>query len=228
MRDQKGSRSKGDAKSRDGRKVTKPGKGGKVLRDGSLHHDKLTGQEDFPAALDEGDPNYEQESLKPKNPSKESTMLALPSFFAKPDRLDVKVSPRGHWLAYQGRDANGILNLWLVDLQAVERSGVPLGAESGRQLTWAEDRDVCRLYRFANERYIVYLRETGGGGNEFYHLFRLDLQAKNPWESCTDLIQDPHTTCCLGFIGGVQLWCNPSTNDVYLSTGKGGPIVNLR
>jgi hypothetical protein len=47
-----------DSKSRDGRKIIKGGKGGKVQTDGSLHHDKLTGQEMFPTALDKGDPNF--------------------------------------------------------------------------------------------------------------------------------------------------------------------------
>jgi len=60
MKGQVGSKSKGDAKSRDGRKQVKAGKGGKVQLDGSKHHESLTGDEEFPAALDKNDPNYDQ------------------------------------------------------------------------------------------------------------------------------------------------------------------------
>jgi len=61
---QRGSKSKGDAKSRDGRKVGKPGKGGKVAKDGMKHYDDLQGDEEFPSALDEGDPNFVPETVE--------------------------------------------------------------------------------------------------------------------------------------------------------------------
>ena len=62
---QNGSKSKGDSKSRDGRKEVKSGKGGKVLVDGSLHYDHLNGDEAFDAALDRGDPNYDLDGEAP-------------------------------------------------------------------------------------------------------------------------------------------------------------------
>jgi hypothetical protein len=54
----KGGSRDGDSMSRDGRKITKGGKGGKINKDGTLHYDRLTGDEEFPAVLDEKDPNY--------------------------------------------------------------------------------------------------------------------------------------------------------------------------
>lgn len=65
---QQGSKSKGDAKSRDGRKQVKAGKGGKLNSDGSLHQESLGGDEEFPSALDKNDPNYdhgEDQETKP-------------------------------------------------------------------------------------------------------------------------------------------------------------------
>ena len=66
---QVGSKSKGDGKSRDGRKEVKGGKGGKVLVDGSLHYDNLNGDEAFDAALDRGDPNYDLDGESNDKPS---------------------------------------------------------------------------------------------------------------------------------------------------------------
>lgn len=56
---QQGAKSQGDAKSRDARKFSKAGKGGKVMLDGMSHHERLDGDEMFNGALDRGDPNYD-------------------------------------------------------------------------------------------------------------------------------------------------------------------------
>lgn len=132
----------------------------------------------------------------------------------------MKVSPGGKHIAWMAR-GDGVLNLWLAPLERRSgamrsrsqcktaekiRSGVLEGTNipGARQLTAVPDqRDVCFAYRFTHdEKRIVYLRETKQG-SEMYHLFSLDLDASGPVASGRDMLVDhPHLTCSVGFVGG--------------------------
>ena len=102
-----------------------------------------------------------------------------------------RLSPAGRWLAFMGRDAQGIMNLWLRDLQ---------NPGSDKQITFYDDFDACTLFRFASEQFIIFLRQTEHG-SEFYHLYRLDLATASPWKTVCDMINEPKTSCGLGFVG---------------------------
>ena len=84
-----------------------------------------------------------------------SELLPLALFFAKPAQLQPKLSPGGKSMAYLGRDETGILNLWL-------RPDLSDGALD-RQITFYDDFDACSVFRFVDERYIVFLRTTDHG-----------------------------------------------------------------
>jgi len=161
-----------------------------------------------------------------------SELLPLALFFAKPAQLQPKLSPGGKCMAYLGRDETGILNLWLrPDLSRLD------GAVD-RQITFYTDFDACSLFRFVDERYIVFLRMTDHG-SELYHLYKLDLDKLPDPESTAgqpregnpgtrfgmmdhvhDMISSPQTTCGLGFVGNVQLWSNKQVpENIWVSTG---------
>lgn len=97
---QQGSKSQGDAKSRDGRKVGKPGKGGKVSKDGSTHHDHLNGDESFDAALDRGDPNYDLDSEAAEEKTHEEILEEVEVELGEGDarsRLRILCVPAADW-----------------------------------------------------------------------------------------------------------------------------------
>ena len=100
-------------------------------------------------------------------------------------------------------------------------------------LTAATDRDICLHYKFtADDRYIIYLREVDHG-SELYHLYCLDIRAQLvacvPVQSGLDLLAaHPRTTCCVGFVGMLQLWLPRDDPDtVVLSTGGGSLLWSL-
>lgn len=150
--------------------------------------------------------------------------IPLPSFFAKPDHASVRVSPQGTWIAWLARDeGTKVLNIWVRRCaDGVGYDGSLATKDTGRQITFADDRDACRSFTFSlDDRYLLYLRETRHG-NEFYHLHSLDLEADNPWSTNRDLIQDPKMTVAVGFVGTTQIWRPAQTpREIILSTGKG-------
>eukprot|EP00927_Polykrikos_kofoidii_P077581 TRINITY_DN74513_c0_g1_i1.p1 TRINITY_DN74513_c0_g1~~TRINITY_DN74513_c0_g1_i1.p1 ORF type:complete len:705 (+),score=86.45 TRINITY_DN74513_c0_g1_i1:57-2171(+) len=150
--------------------------------------------------------------------------IPLPYFFAKPENTQLRVSPGGKYVAWLARDEETkVLNLWVRRWQeGCGDDGSPLPEETGQQITYADDRDICVFFTFSlDDRNLLYLRDTKNG-NELYHLHSLDLEARNPWESRRDLIADPKMTVAIGFIGNVQIWHPPETpREIILSTGRG-------
>jgi len=162
--------------------------------------------------------------------------ILLHELFAKPKSGHLRVSARGRWVAWVARGADGVLNIWAQQRNAGTRE---LGAVDGplsavgdpgaaRQLTFAKDWDICFLFVFSlDERYLLYLRETANG-NEFYHLYALDLESEDPWATRRDLIEDPKITVAVGFIGGVQIWQPPETpRQLLLGVGRGSLFWNV-
>jgi len=150
--------------------------------------------------------------------------ISLPFFFSKPDNAQLRVSPAGKWIAWLARDSKTkVLNLWVRCLKEGEKKvGALALEEKGRQITFVDDRDICRLFTFSlDDKYLLYLRDTHNG-NELYHLHSLDLEAEDPWSTNRDLIQDPKMTVAIGFVGNTQIWKPPQTpREIILSTGKG-------
>jgi pimeloyl-ACP methyl ester carboxylesterase len=146
--------------------------------------------------------------------------IPLHLLFAKPSKDQVRLSPKGTYLAYRSRDvATGVLNLWLQE--------VATGKE--RQLTFERERDVCIMYWFTyDDQSIVYLREPQRG-RELYHLYSIDFDFDFDFAHGSsnnkprDLIDSDNTTCAMGFAGGLQVWLDPQQpRHVYTATAPCG------
>eukprot|EP00928_Gymnodinium_smaydae_P038536 TRINITY_DN26565_c0_g3_i1.p1 TRINITY_DN26565_c0_g3~~TRINITY_DN26565_c0_g3_i1.p1 ORF type:complete len:724 (+),score=61.06 TRINITY_DN26565_c0_g3_i1:54-2174(+) len=150
--------------------------------------------------------------------------ISLPLFFAKPERVQLRISPLGRWLAWLARDPDTkVLNIW-IQSQLNDANGKKkmVLEDTARQITFATDRDMCRLFTFSmDDKYLLYLRDTQNG-NELYHLHAIDLEAQDPWSTSRDLIQDPKMTVAIGFVGNTQIWRPSATpREIIIATGKG-------
>ena len=159
--------------------------------------------------------------------------VPLPALFVKSSAAAVKVSPRGTYLAWMAR-ADGVLNLWLapLPLPLPNKSDLPNAVPGARMIT-ASSVDACFYYTFTHDdNRILYLRETEHG-SELYHLFCIDildaLERDTPAAAGRDLLAAyPKLTCCVGFVGGLQLWLpRNDPNRVVLSTGRGALLWDL-
>ena len=158
-------------------------------------------------------------------------LVPISSLFAKPSKSQVKISGSGKYLAWisgrndVGRSPDGSMNIYCKDLEN----------DRIKQLTFSKDRDACSYFIFnADETEILFLREIRRG-SETYHLFALeilpffDFKTRNNNEGFAakprNLIEDPKTTCGIGFIGGIQLWVyDGAPREVYVSTATIGPF----
>ena len=139
--------------------------------------------------------------------------VTLPTLFSKAEAASVQVSPLGNHLAWLAR-VNGVLNLYIAPLPLPPASGGGAAANKipgARQLTAAVNRDICFYYTFTrDDKRIIYLRETEHG-SELYHIYSINLEeldaSSPPCASGVDLLANyPQLTCCVGFVGNLQLW----------------------
>ena len=155
--------------------------------------------------------------------------------FSKAEAASVQVSPLGNHLAWLAR-VNGVLNLYIAPLPLPPASGGGAAANKipgARQLTAAVNRDICFYYTFTrDDKRIIYLREMEHG-SELYHIYSINLEeldaSSPPCASGVDLLANyPQLTCCVGFVGNLQLWL-PRTDPslVILATGRGSLLWDL-
>ena len=160
--------------------------------------------------------------------------IPLAALFSKSDAASVKVSPLGKYIAWLAR-WEGVLNLYVapLPLPAEDHSGRSANSIPGaQQLTASSKRDICFHYTFTHDdKHILYVRETEHG-SELYHLYSIKIEevlCSGPISSGYDLLAEhPQLTCCVGFVGGLQLWLpqnDPSL--VVLATGKGSLLWDL-
>eukprot|EP00957_Ditylum_brightwellii_P147966 11266674-Ditylum_brightwellii.AAC.1 len=180
--------------------------------------------------------------------NKTRSIIPLPLLFAKPQRDQLRISPRGTYLAWRERTTStknpegssegsggggGVLNLWIQ--HRLPKLGHP------RQITFEKDRDICVHFRFtSDDKTILYLRETKNG-SETYHLYAIDMSGdddnddynddnnknENPPKP-RDLITDPKMTCAMGFVGPLHLWSvRNKPRHILTSTSRGAGKLSL-
>lgn len=100
-------------------------------------------------------------SLNPAPPR-----IPLEDFFRKPDKIMLRLSPNGRYLAYL-EPYQRRLNVSVQDLETGE----------SRRVTHATDRDISG-HTWANDDRLVYLQDTGGDEN--FRLYAVDRDGANP------------------------------------------------
>lgn len=91
-------------------------------------------------------------------------LIPLDDFFGNPERVGAQISPDGQRIAYLAPEG-GRLNVWVRTV----------GAEDDRCVTHDHTRGIF-TYRWARDPgMLLYLQDTGGDEN--YHIFRVDLDA---------------------------------------------------
>lgn len=159
------------------------------------------------------------------------TAIPLHTLFSKAEAAAVKVSPNAKYLAWMARTNGGALNLFCASLPLRPPSNINSGIPGGRQLTACQSRDICFYFTFTrDDSRILYLRETEHG-SELYHLYAIDIeqtQAPLSGGGIDLLAAHPKVTCCVGFVGGLQLWLPRSDpNIAIISTGRGSLLWDL-
>ncbi len=99
----------------------------------------------------------------PTVPGKETGLIERRLFFGNPDKAGVQISPDGKRISFVA-PVNGVMNVWVGDAdKPTEAKPVTKDTKRGiRQYFWA----------FTN-KHVLYLQDEGG--NENFHLFRVDL-----------------------------------------------------
>jgi len=91
------------------------------------------------------------------------SLIPLELLFGNPDRAMPRLSPDGTRLAFLAPD-EGVLNVWVG----------PVGQERFQPVTSDRDRGIRTYFWGHDGQSILYLQDTGG--DEDWHLFRVDLQ----------------------------------------------------
>src|SRR5881397_2909017 len=86
---------------------------------------------------------------------KKSRLIPVQKFCKNPDMWGVRLSPDGNWISFL-RPVRDHQNIFLQ----------PVGANSAKQVTWEDNRDVIS-YFWKTDPYLIYL--TGS------HVYRIDL-----------------------------------------------------
>lgn len=158
---------------------------------------------------------------------------SIPILFGKPEVQDLRVSFLSSHLVWLQRDpSRKVLNFYHCTLEEEKKDII-----TTRQLTYFDDHDAAVHFVFSgDEKYILFLREPVPG-KEMYHLYSFDLHGMlleegkegRRWDDfIIDRTPDPLMTCCIGFVGGIQLWSSElAPDEVLLATGYGALFWNL-
>ena len=93
-------------------------------------------------------------------------MISLEDFFRKPDKVMVRLSPGGGYLAYMGPYERR-LNVFVKDLKSGET----------RRVTETTERDVAG-YAWVSDERLIYVQDRGGDEN--YRLYGVSRDGSNP------------------------------------------------
>lgn len=168
---------------------------------------------------------------------------SVAALFQKPKLCNPVVSLSGKYLVWLERDPKRtVLNFQASVFEpgvlfrhssasTAEKEGLPGKKElRSYQLSFFSDWDACVFYQIsADDRYIIFVREPILG-KELYHLYTIDLQEaleSSEWNESNWKYMcrtpDPELTCCIGFVGAVQLWVPRHGNPdlIRFATGRG-------
>ncbi|MFZ5807616.1 MAG: S9 family peptidase [Verrucomicrobiota bacterium] len=101
-------------------------------------------------------------------------IIPLKDFFDNPKISSAKISPDGKKYAFLAPEKDR-LNIWVCDLSE------PFNR--AKLITHEEKRGIFRFFWTRDSRYVIYAQDQGG--NENYHLYRVDPCSSNP--TATDL-----------------------------------------
>jgi dipeptidyl aminopeptidase/acylaminoacyl peptidase len=96
-----------------------------------------------------------------------SALIPRRLLFGNPEKTTPKLSPDGNLLAYLAPDAQGVLNVWVRDLERPER---------GRQVTKEQKCGVRSFFWQYDSQAILYLQDKEGDENSHLYHTRLDTQ----------------------------------------------------
>ncbi len=98
----------------------------------------------------------------------EHNLIPRQLLFGNPAKTAPKLSPDGKLLAYLAPDANGILNIWIAQPQAIE--------STSEQITFDKRQGIRRfLWQFDNN-HLLYIQDKEGDEND--HLYQVDVHSK--------------------------------------------------
>ena len=167
--------------------------------------------------------------------------LPLSTLFEKPQIYSPKVSSNGTFIVWLERTTeNGILNFFISSSPTTNNNNNKF------QLSFFQDRDACIHYEIittTQQNTLLFLRESQLG-KEMYHLYTLPIPmtvlhstTKDKHSSChwnssnwkytnhTELLSNTTIqTCCIGFVGSIQLWTS-NNNKVRFATGTGMTFI---
>ncbi len=94
---------------------------------------------------------------------------SVESYFAKPLKSDFQFSPKGQYLSYREKDANGKRHVYVQNT-----------ADNSVTRIIEETNELVRGYGWINDTSLVYIKDKGG--NENYQLFAVNLDGTNPMD----------------------------------------------
>lgn len=114
-----------------------------------------------------------QVTLPPPAPKADATLIPREILFGNPDRTFVQLSPDGKQLAFLA-PVNGVLNVWV---------GPVDDFNAAKPVTQEKVRGI-RNYNWAyTNAHILYIQDQGGDEN--WHMYAVDLKAKNAVKDLT-------------------------------------------
>merc|ERR1719456_1902502 len=165
--------------SRDGRKVSKPGKGGKSLLDGFRHYDNLDGMEAFDHAMDENDPNYDPDEVY----EVPATLKAAVASKQRKQR-SAQQGDAGDWQLVETAEGRYWYNTKTFETSMEKPSGVPSLPQSPR-FRLDEEMDQATIHA-ARAKLMSGGRKAGGKRVKAKYTARRGVNAAAPKASNTN------------------------------------------
>jgi len=104
------------------------------------------------------------QELAPTPTTRESGLIPRRTFFGNPDKANVQISPDGKRISYLA-PVNGVMNVWV---GPADKPG------DAKPVTKDTKRGIRQYLWAYNNEHLLFLQDEGG--NENFHLFRVDLE----------------------------------------------------
>ncbi|MBA3397152.1 MAG: S9 family peptidase [Deltaproteobacteria bacterium] len=92
-----------------------------------------------------------------------SDLIPRSLLFGDPERASVRISRDGKWLSWLA-PKDGVVNVWVAPVDKLDQA---------RAVTGDKTRPIYQYWWAETSKHLLYLQDTGGDEN--YHLFRVDL-----------------------------------------------------
>lgn len=98
----------------------------------------------------------------------DATLPPRKAYSGNPDYAAVQLSPDGRYLSYLA-PLDGVMNVWVAPLDAPARA---------EPLTRSRERPIRQYFWAEDDRHLLFLQDTGG--DEDFHLYKVDVRARTP------------------------------------------------